>query len=307
MIGLIATLAPTIGPTVGGYLTEALSWHWLFFINIVPGIVVTIAALDADRFRQARLFAARAISTGGASSPWPVSSARSNTCWRRGRATTGSTMRPSRCSRSFRRCRRSLFFARVLTAQEPIVDLRAFANRNFALGSLFSFVLGIGLYGLTYLYPVYLAQIRGYDALMIGETMFVSGARHVPDRADRRPAQPAVRSALCADRRLPAVRARHLADDLCDQGLGFLGAAVAADLPRRRPDARHRADHQHRARHAGAGAAQERLRPVQPDAQSRRRHRPCRPSTPCSTTAWTCISRACTRRSTGRACRRSRR
>ena len=45
MIGLIATLAPTIGPTIGGYLTDALSWHWLFFINIVPGIAVTIAAL----------------------------------------------------------------------------------------------------------------------------------------------------------------------------------------------------------------------------------------------------------------------
>ena len=45
MIGLVATLAPTIGPTVGGYLTDALSWHWLFLINVVPGIVVTIAAL----------------------------------------------------------------------------------------------------------------------------------------------------------------------------------------------------------------------------------------------------------------------
>ena len=40
-------------------------------------------------------------------------------------------------------------------AEEPIVDLRAFSNRNFAFGSLFSFVMGIGLYGLTYLYPVY--------------------------------------------------------------------------------------------------------------------------------------------------------
>ncbi|HEX3938007.1 MAG TPA: DHA2 family efflux MFS transporter permease subunit, partial [Xanthobacteraceae bacterium] len=68
-----------------------------------------------------------------------------------------------------------IFFARVLTARAPIVDLRAFANRNFAVGSLFSFVLGIGLYGLTYLFPVYLAQVRGYDALMIGDTMFVSG------------------------------------------------------------------------------------------------------------------------------------
>ena len=51
------------------------------------------------------------------------------------------------------------FFVRVLMARAPIVDLRAFANRNFVLGSLFSFVLGIGLYGLTYLYPLYLAQI----------------------------------------------------------------------------------------------------------------------------------------------------
>jgi DHA2 family multidrug resistance protein len=40
---------------------------------------------------------------------------------------------------------------------------------------MFSFVLGIGLYGLTYLYPLYLAQVRGYSSLMIGETMFVSG------------------------------------------------------------------------------------------------------------------------------------
>src|SRR6187397_2819601 len=36
LIGLVATLAPTVGPTVGGYLTDALSWHWLFFVNIIP-------------------------------------------------------------------------------------------------------------------------------------------------------------------------------------------------------------------------------------------------------------------------------
>ncbi len=68
-----------------------------------------------------------------------------------------------------------LFFYRAFTARQPIVDLTAFSDRNFALGSVFSFVLGIGLYGLTLVYPLYLAQIRGYDALMIGETMFVSG------------------------------------------------------------------------------------------------------------------------------------
>ena len=43
IIGLVATLAPTIGPTVGGYLTDAFSWHWLFLVNIIPGIIVSIA------------------------------------------------------------------------------------------------------------------------------------------------------------------------------------------------------------------------------------------------------------------------
>src|SRR5262245_48066237 len=52
MIGLVATLAPTIGPTVGGYLTDALSWHWLFFINIIPGIAVATAALLLIDFDQ---------------------------------------------------------------------------------------------------------------------------------------------------------------------------------------------------------------------------------------------------------------
>jgi DHA2 family multidrug resistance protein len=67
------------------------------------------------------------------------------------------------------------FFWRVLTAKEPIVDLYAFANRNFALGCVLQFCVGIGLYGLTYIYPRYLSEVRGYSALMIGQTMFVSG------------------------------------------------------------------------------------------------------------------------------------
>ena len=44
MIGLVATLAPTIGPTVGGYISHAFSWHWLFLVNVVPGVLVASAA-----------------------------------------------------------------------------------------------------------------------------------------------------------------------------------------------------------------------------------------------------------------------
>jgi len=174
MIGLVATLAPTIGPTVGGYLTEAMSWHWLFFINIIPGIGVTLAVLALVDFDKPNyelfdhfdwwgliamagfLGALEYVLEEGPKNDW----LEDPTIALFATISTVSAM---------------AFFARVLTAREPIVDLSSFTNRNFALGSLFSFVLGIGLYGLTYLYPVYLGQIRGYNALMIGETMFVSG------------------------------------------------------------------------------------------------------------------------------------
>jgi DHA2 family multidrug resistance protein len=175
IIGLVATLAPTIGPTVGGYLTDLASWHWLFFINILPGIMVTIAAITLidfdkpdlslfDRFDWVGLIfmalflgALEYVLEDGPRYDW----FEDQTIAMAAAISASSAV---------------IFFARVLTARQPIVDLRAFTDRNFALGSMFSFVLGIGLYGLTYLYPIYLGQIRGFNALMIGQTLFISGA-----------------------------------------------------------------------------------------------------------------------------------
>jgi DHA2 family multidrug resistance protein len=174
VVGLIATLAPTIGPTVGGYLTDAFSWHWLFFINVVPGIVVTIATVTLVDFDKPDFALLKNFDWTGLLSMAGFLGALEYVLEEGPRYewfdddTIFVVAVVSALSAV-------VFFARVLTARAPIVDLRAFANRNFAVGSLFSFVLGIGLYGLTYLYPVYLAQVRGYDALMIGETMFVSG------------------------------------------------------------------------------------------------------------------------------------
>ena len=88
---------------------------------------------------------------------------------------TGSMIRRSRLSPLSESSAPSSSSGGPLTAKEPIVELRAFKNRNFAFGSAFSFTMGIGLYGLTYIYPIYLAQVRGYNAMMIGETMFVTG------------------------------------------------------------------------------------------------------------------------------------
>src|SRR6201996_3823362 len=174
IIGLVATLAPTIGPTVGGFITDVMSWHWLFFINVVPGIGITIGVLALvdfdqpnlellDRFDWFGLIAMAGflgsleyVLEEGPQYEWLQDTSVAICAW------VGAISAIA-------------FFYRVLTAEEPIVDIRAFTDRNFAVGCLISFCVGIGLYGLTYIYPRYLAEVRGYSALMIGETMFVSG------------------------------------------------------------------------------------------------------------------------------------
>ncbi|WP_293807602.1 DHA2 family efflux MFS transporter permease subunit [uncultured Bosea sp.] len=174
LIGLVATLAPTIGPTVGGYLSHAFSWHWLFLVNVVPGIGVTLAAwtlIDFDKPDHSLIkrfdwlgLAAMAAFLGSLEY---VLEEGTRLEWFQSHEILFFTVVMVAGA--------VLFFWRALTRDDPLVDLYAFRNRNFAFGSLFSFCMGIGLYGLTYLYPVYLGRIRGYDALMIGETMFVTG------------------------------------------------------------------------------------------------------------------------------------
>jgi MFS transporter, DHA2 family, multidrug resistance protein len=174
IIGLVATLAPTVGPTVGGFITDAMSWHWLFFINVVPGIIITagvLALVDFDQpnfallehfdwfgliFMAGFLGGLEYVLEEGPQYEW-----------------LQDTSVAICAGISF--VSAIAFFWRVLTARVPIVDLYAFANRNFALGCVLQFCIGIGLYGLTYIYPRYLAEVRGYSAMMIGETMFVSG------------------------------------------------------------------------------------------------------------------------------------
>ena len=67
------------------------------------------------------------------------------------------------------------FVRRTLDASHPIVSLSTFADRSFAIGCVLSFVLGIGLFGSVYLMPVFLAFVRGHNALEIGVVMLVTG------------------------------------------------------------------------------------------------------------------------------------
>ncbi|WP_413989890.1 DHA2 family efflux MFS transporter permease subunit [Labrys okinawensis] len=174
MIGLVATLAPTIGPTVGGILTEWYSWHMLFFINVVPGIIVSIVTFIMVDFDKPDLSLLDNFDWTGLLSmalflgamEYALEEGPNHDWFDRTSVLVMSILSA---------IGGIVFFARVLTAKAPIVDLYSFSDSNFAAGSAFSFVLGIGLYGLTYLFPVYLDVVRGYDSKQIGETMFVTG------------------------------------------------------------------------------------------------------------------------------------
>ncbi|WP_051329932.1 DHA2 family efflux MFS transporter permease subunit [Niveispirillum irakense] len=174
VVGLVATLGPTIGPTLGGYLTEQFSWHWLFLINLVPGLVVASVVwncIDIDKGDRSLLkgvdligIVLMAIFLG--SLEYVIEEGARNQWFEDEEIVRFSILAG---------VAGLMFFWRMFTYAQPIVDLRALRDRNFAIGSLYGFIIGIGLYGSVYMLPLYLGQVRGLNAQQIGATMIVTG------------------------------------------------------------------------------------------------------------------------------------
>ncbi len=175
LIGLVATMAPTLGPTLGGYLTQSLSWHWMFLANVLPGIAVALAVwafVDIDRPDWGLLkgfdfpgLLLMALFLG--SLEYVFEEGPRNDWLEDGVIATFAVLAV---------VGGLLFFWRMFTYRQPIVWLKAFHDRNFAIGSLYSFILGIGLYGSVYLLPAFLGRVRGFNSLQIGLLMIVTGA-----------------------------------------------------------------------------------------------------------------------------------
>ena len=91
------------------------------------------------------------------------------------------------------------FVWRSLTHSQPVVDLRAFKSRNFALGCFFSFVTGIGIFATIYLTPLFLGRVRGFSALQIGFAGFLDRRVSGSCYPILYPLHPVHRSALAND------------------------------------------------------------------------------------------------------------
>lgn len=173
LAGVLAVLAPTVGPLAGGWITETYSWHWLFLINIGPGIVAAAVAAwflpaektDVGHARRIDIVALILMALALASLEIALKEA-PQYGWGSG-LVLGLLVLSATSLWAFVR--------RALGRETPIVDLSAFADRNFAISCALSFLLGIGLYGSVYLMPVFLGFVRGHDSLEIGTIMLVTG------------------------------------------------------------------------------------------------------------------------------------
>lgn len=174
IFGLVVTLAPTVGPTLGGHLTEALSWRWLFFVNVAPGLLVMFLVGRYGDFDKGDPSLAKGID-------WPgliamtifllsmqyVLEEGSSEGWFDDELILGLTVLSVISGVTF--------IWRQLSYWQPIVSLRPFTDRNFALGSLMNLVSGAGLFGGTFILPLFLGQVLQYTAAQVGTTMLVSG------------------------------------------------------------------------------------------------------------------------------------
>lgn len=174
VIGLVATMAPTVGPTLGGWLTETWSWHWLFLINVLPGVLVASLVFLFGRKDKPQLSMLKGFDAAGillvavflGALQYVLEEGPGDDWFADARITVMAAVSA---------LAGLAFVWRELNFAHPVVDLRAFADSNFAVGCLYSFIIGIGLYGSVYVVPLYLGRVRGYSALEIGTTMMVTG------------------------------------------------------------------------------------------------------------------------------------
>ena len=171
---LIVSLAPIVGPTLGGWITQAWSWHWLFLLNLLPGICVTatVYTLLSSEGAQPELlkrfdFAGILLVALFLGPLEYVLSEGPDKDW----FASGTIV----CFTVVACLSLMLLVWRELGCRHPVIDLHAFRDRNFSTGCLFNFVMGVGMFGSGYLMTIFLSSIRGYNSQQIGLVMSVPG------------------------------------------------------------------------------------------------------------------------------------
>ncbi|MFY7816554.1 MAG: DHA2 family efflux MFS transporter permease subunit, partial [Chryseobacterium taeanense] len=169
--GLGVIIGPTLGPPLGGYIVDNFSWPYIFYINIPIGIAATLMTLQfvrSPKYAEKRKvsdvdwigIALLAITVG--SLQFILERGHEEDWFASGMIVTFTVS----AVLGF-----ILFLWRELTFKYPIVELRVLKNGNLRIGTIMSFVLGFGLYGSTFIVPLYTQSILGWTALQSGALM----------------------------------------------------------------------------------------------------------------------------------------
>jgi DHA2 family multidrug resistance protein len=174
VLGMLSTLSPTLGPTIGGWVNEVAGWRWLFFMNLVPGAAIVLilprlGAIDRPRLHLLRRIdwlqaASIAVALGGAQYVLEEGPRRE---WfgDLGVATAGWL--------SVLGC--AVFIERCVFSTMPVVRLGAFRRPGFALACVLNMAIGFGMYATTFLTPLFLGGVRSFTSMQIGGVMLVTG------------------------------------------------------------------------------------------------------------------------------------
>jgi DHA2 family multidrug resistance protein len=174
IFAMTATFAPAIGPAIGGWLTDNYGWQWIFFINVVPGVLMLFllsANLEQDEARPELLkegdyWGIFSMALGLGSLEYVLEEGE-----RKDWFGNPLMVRFAIVAVIFI----TLFLIIELKSKKPFVNLRVFRYRAFTLCSVVLAVLGLALYGSVYLIPLYLAQVQGYSPFQIGLTLMWVG------------------------------------------------------------------------------------------------------------------------------------
>jgi MFS transporter, DHA2 family, multidrug resistance protein len=174
MFALAVTFAPAIGPTIGGYLTENYGWQTIFFVNVIPTIVmVTTLYVTLERqpmqlglLAEGDWFGIVTMAVGLASLQAVLEEGNKDDWF-------GSPFIVKLAIVAA--VSLALFIANELIVEKPLVRLRLLTQRSFGFGTLSSVFLGFALFGTVYLLPAYLGQVQHYNAEQIGTVLAWTG------------------------------------------------------------------------------------------------------------------------------------
>jgi MFS transporter, DHA2 family, multidrug resistance protein len=178
LFGMTATFAPAIGPTIGGWLTDQYGWASIFYLNLIPGLLLMGAVgwgLEREQPRWQLLkggdwwgIVTMAVGLGSLIVFLEEGNRKD---WFNSNFIVGMAALAAVCL--------TICVVIELRRARPFINLRLLAERNFSLGSVVGMAFGAGMYGATYLLPLYLAQVQGYNAQQIGRTIMWSGLPQV--------------------------------------------------------------------------------------------------------------------------------